>query len=136
VCFSAFQHDAAFSQHASAQLDFQVEQKNAGRDRTLGKTFNLRTTAGHHSLFAAAALSILMSVEVSDGLSSRFIVFNRSLWRLILQTQGLHLLEAFFSDVTLQGLPGTYQLDGSLQAASKLQGCAVETVLSDFHPLP
>jgi hypothetical protein len=88
--FQALNTTRAFSQgEHGVELGFHVEQKNAGWDRTLGKTFNLRAAAGRHSLFAAAALSIVMPVEVFDGLSSRSIVFNRSLWRLILQTQGL-----------------------------------------------
>jgi hypothetical protein len=53
-------------------------------------------------LFAAAALSILMVVEVLGALSSRAIVFNRSLWRLILQNSGSPFTGGLFFDLFLK----------------------------------
>lgn len=76
--------------------------KNADWSRTLGKTFNFRAAAGCHSLFVAAALSILITVEVLDALSSRAIVFNCSLWRLILQNSGSPFTGGLFFDVILK----------------------------------
>jgi hypothetical protein len=92
--------------------------KNAGWDRTLGKMFNFRAAAGCHLLFLAAELSILTMVEVLDVLSSRVIVFNCSLWRLILQNSGSPFTGGLFFDVLLK------------------RRREVEAVLSGFCPPP
>ena len=89
-------------EHARREQGLHGGYKNAGWDRTLGKMFNFRAAAGCHLLFLAAELSILTMVEVLDVLSSRVIVFNCSLWRLILQNSGSPFTGGLFFDVILK----------------------------------